>query len=304
MISRTYYKYIWLLNTLLQKEQSLQEIDLLWKNNAANEGGMSTRTFHECRKAIKEMFGVDIECRMKGKNSVYFISNPEVLEQNKPAKWLLQNYSVPSDFITFNMLKDRILLEEIPHGTSRVKPLIEAIQHGREVSIGYQKHQKDSHRQTLTVQPYALKVYGRRWYLLGHVRENNAIRVIALDRILELRLTNQNFSLPKGFDARKYFADVVGIYVDEEAAPEVVRVRVYGEKMKYVEDLPLHKSQHLAYYKHNEYADFTFNVCITPELKTLFLSFGDSLEVLEPDSLRQEMKDCLSASLRRYEKEN
>ena len=31
MISRTYYKYIWLLNTLLQKEQSLQEIDLLWK---------------------------------------------------------------------------------------------------------------------------------------------------------------------------------------------------------------------------------------------------------------------------------
>ena len=35
MISKTYYKYIWLLNTLLQKEQSLQEIDLLWKNNAA-----------------------------------------------------------------------------------------------------------------------------------------------------------------------------------------------------------------------------------------------------------------------------
>ena len=61
MISKTYTKYIWLLNTLLQQELSLKEIENRWKCIPANEGGMSQRTFHECRKAIKEMFCIDIE---------------------------------------------------------------------------------------------------------------------------------------------------------------------------------------------------------------------------------------------------
>lgn len=303
MISKTYIKYIWLLNTLLRGELSLKEIETLWRNNPANEGGLSVRTFHDCRKGIKEMFGIDIECRMRGKDSVYYVANPEALDENKPAEWLLRNYSVPKDFVTFSMMKDRILLEEIPHGTSKVKPLIEAMQESREVVVGYQKHKHDSHRMTLNIQPYALKVYNGRWYLLGHFRERNAIRVIALDRILEMRLSSKHFTLPKDFKAKEYFANVVGIYVDESQPLEDVRIRVYGEKMKYVEDLPLHKSQHLAYYKDNEYADFTYKVCITPELKTLFLSFGETLEVLNPESLRQEMKDRIKASSEHYKEQ-
>ena len=303
MISKTYIKYIWLLNTLLQGEKSLKEVKMLWKNTPTNEGELPPRTFHECRKGIKGMFGVDIECRMKGKKSVYYVANPEVLDENKPGQWLLRNYSVPEDFVTFNMMKDRILLEEIPHGKSRVQPLIEAMQQGREVVVGYQKHKHDSHRQTLTVQPYALKVYNGRWYLLGFVRERDAVRVIALDRILEMHLSSKHFTFPKNFDIRQRFANVVGIYVDETLSLEDVRIRVYGEKMKYVDDLPLHKSQHLAYYKDNEYADFTYKLCITPEWTTLLLSFGESLEVLEPLEYRQAVKDRIKASLERYEEE-
>jgi len=303
MISKTYIKYIWLLNTLLRGELSLKEIETLWKNNPANEGGLSQRTFHECRKGIKEMFGIDIECRMKGKDSVYYVVNPEVLDENKPGQWLLRNYSVPEDFVTYSMMKDRILLEEIPHGKSRVKPLIEAIQQSREVVVGYQKHKHDSHRLTLNIQPYALKVYNGRWYLLGFIQESNAVHVIALDRILEMRLSAKHFTFPKDFDAREYFANVVGIYVGEKLSPQDVKIRVYGEKMKYVEDLPLHRSQHLAYYKDNEYADFTYKLCITPELITLMLSFGDSLEVLEPVELRQAVKDRIKAALERYKEE-
>jgi len=303
MISKTYIKYIWILNTLLREELSFKEIEELWKNNPTNEGKLSVRTFHECRKGIKEMFCIDIDCRMKGRDSVYYVSNPEVLDENKPAKWLLAKYSVPQDFVTFNMMKDRVLLEEIPHGTSNVKPLIVAMQESREVVVDYQKHKHDSHRMTLNIQPYALKVFNGRWYLLGFIRESDAIRVIAIDRILELHLSAKHFAFPKDFDARKYYANVVGIYVDENLPLEDVRIRVYGEKMKYVEDLPLHKSQHLAYYKDNEYADFTYKLCITPELKTLLLSFGDSLEVLEPVELRQDLKDKLKASLERYKEE-
>ena len=44
--------------------------------------------------------------KKKGKDSVYFVSNPEILDDNKPAKWLLTNYSVPKDLITFSMMKN------------------------------------------------------------------------------------------------------------------------------------------------------------------------------------------------------
>lgn len=114
MISKTYIKYIWLLNTLLQGEKSLKEVEMLWKNTPTNEGGLSPRTFHECRKGIKEMLGVDIECNRK--KNVYYVKNPEVLNENRLTKWLLRKYSIPKDFATFNGMKDRVLLEEIPLG--------------------------------------------------------------------------------------------------------------------------------------------------------------------------------------------
>lgn len=63
------------------------------------------------------MFGVDIECD-RSKGNVYYVKNPKVLEEKELAKWLLRNYSIPQDFVTFNAMKDRILLEEIPLGTA------------------------------------------------------------------------------------------------------------------------------------------------------------------------------------------
>ena len=71
MISKTYHKYIWLLNTLLSSSPlTFDEVNMLWEDCPANDGPIPLRTFHEYRKGIKEMFGVDIELSML--NSKYF----------------------------------------------------------------------------------------------------------------------------------------------------------------------------------------------------------------------------------------
>ena len=62
-----------------------------------SDGPLALRTFHEHRKGIKEMFGVDIDCDRK--NNTYFIKNPEILD-NRMAKWLLRKYSIPQDIRT------------------------------------------------------------------------------------------------------------------------------------------------------------------------------------------------------------
>ena len=307
MISKTYHKYIWLLNTLLTSSPlTFDEDNMIWEDSPANDGPIPLRTFHEYRKGIKEMFGVDIECD-RSKN-VYYVKNPEVLDNDKLAKWLLRKYSIPQDFATFNGMKDRILLEEIPMGRAFLDTVMEAMRTNAELRIDYQRYQHGQHEEhlrTFTMQSYALKVYNRRWYLLGFLKEDNDIRTIALDRVIDMETLPSKFEMPSDFDARKYFANVVGIYVGKDLPVEKVRIKVYGAQADYLRSVPLHGSQSEGRSKHGEYAEFTYRLCITPDLVTQLLAMGDKVEVLEPKGLIDNIKNVLQLTIKNYgEKEN
>lgn len=293
MISKTYYKYIWLLDTLLTSHPlTIDEINMLWENCPDSDGQpIPLRTFHEHRKGIKEMFGVEIVCD-RSRGNVYYVKNPEVLDEQRLSKWLLRKYSIPQDFATFNGMKDRIMLEEIPIGTAFLDAIIEAMKQNVELRVDYQRYEnkQEEHLQTFHIQPYALRVFNRRWYLLGYLKEQEGLRTIALDRILHLKVLKNSFKLSEDFDVRKYFSDVVGIYVNEDLPVTNVRIRAYGVHAEYLRSTPLHKSQSESYSKRGEFAEFTYRLCITPELVSQLLAMGEKVEVLEPKELREEMK--------------
>ena len=304
MISKTYYRYIWLLDTLLTKSSlTIDEINTLWEDCPASDGQpIPLRTFHEQRKGIKEMFGVEIVCD-RSHGNVYYVKNPEVLDKQKVAKWLLHKYSIPQGFATFNSMKDRVLLEEIPLGTTFLNPIIEAMQKTVELQIDYQRYESEQEGENLQefhVQPYALKVFNRRWYLLGYIKEKRDLRTIALDRILDLKILSTSFELPEDFDARKYFANVVGIFVNNDLPVTKVMIRAYGTQAEYLRSTPLHKSQAEGRSKYREFAEFTYRLCITPELVSQLLAMGDKVEVLEPLELREKMKERISKIFNYY----
>jgi len=306
MISKTYYRYIWLLDTLLNSSPlTIDEINMLWEDCPLSNGPIPLRTFHEQRKGIKEMFGVEIVCD-RSHGNVYYVKNPEVLDKQKVAKWLLHKYSIPQEFATFNSMKDRILLEEIPLGTSFLDDIIEAMQKNVELQVDYQRYESEQEGENLQefhVQPYALKVFNRRWYLLGYIKEKHDLRTIALDRILDLKILSTSFELPEDFDARKYFANVVGIFVNNDLPVTKVMIRAYGTQAEYLRSTPLHKSQTEGRSKYREFAEFTYRLCITPELVSQLLAMGDKVEVLEPATLREIIKEQLQSILNRYGKE-
>ena len=298
MISKTYYRYIWLLDTLLNScPLTIEEINMLWDACPASDGRpIPLRTFHEQRKGIKEMFGVEIVCD-RSHGNVYYVKNPEVLDKQKVAKWLLHKYSIPQEFATFNSMKDRILLEEIPLGTSFLDDIIEAMQKNVELQVDYQRYENDQEEYNLQefhIQPYALKVFNRRWYLLGFIKEKDGLRTIALDRILALKVLTKSFTLPEDFDAQKYFSNVVGIFVNKDLPITKVKIRAYGIQAEYLRSTPLHKSQSEGNSKYGEFAEFTYRLCVTPELVSQLLAMGDKVEVLEPQELRDEMKKRIS----------
>ena len=301
MISKTFNRYIWLLNILLQEKQmTFDEISKRWKeSNLGDNNPLPLRTFHQHRVAVEELFGVEIKCNPSN-GYKYYITNPDVLRNDRTRKWLLNSFNLSNMVIAGHNMKDRILFEDIPRGTEYLQTIIDAMQQSKELELDYQPFY--GHRTTYTLQPYAMKAYHKRWYVLGFIKELNAIRNKALDRLLEMTIKEQSFSFPENFNAAKYYENTVGIFVNEGLSPVKVKLRAYGKQIEYLRSLPLHKSQCEASSKFGEFSVFEYKLCLTPELSSQILAMGENVEVLEPQELREEVKRRLEESILRYTK--
>lgn len=298
MISKTFNRYIWLLNTLLQqKKLTFEEISKRWVDSHLGDGKpLALRTFHVHREAIAELFGVQVKC--DSSTYKYYIASPEQLREDKTRQWLLNSFSLSNMIEAGHNMKNRIIFEEIPRGTEYLQTIIESMQQDLELQIDYQPFY--DHRVTFHIQPYAMKVYHQRWYIVGYLKEQEGVRNIALDRILELELTNEKFHYPDDFDAKKYYSNTIGVYVNEKLKPQKVVIRAFGIHVEYMRSLPLHYSQKEITCKYQQYSDFQYKLCLTPELSTKLLAMGENVEVLEPVELREEIKNRLASAMERY----
>ena len=283
---------------LQEKQMTFEEISRRWQLSNIGDGrSIPLRTFHQHRTAVEELFGVEIRCNTSN-GYKYYIANPEVLKNDKTRKWLLNSFSLSNMITAGHNMKDRILFEEIPHGTEYLQTIIDAMQQYKELVIDYQPFY--GHRASYTIQPYAMKAYHQRWYIVGYIKELDAIRNIALDRLLEMTITEQAFKLPKGFSAEKYYENTVGIFVNDELSPVKVKLKAYGSQIEYLRSLPLHKSQRETASKYGEFCVFEYKLCLTPELSSQILAMGENVEVLEPIALREEIISRLNDCLNRY----
>lgn len=298
MISKTFNRYIWLLNTLLQHRRlTFEEISCRWKDSCLGDGRpLALRTFHMHREAIAELFGVEVECDTSSYE--YYISSSSQLKNDKTRQWLLNSFTVSNMIEAGRNMKDRILFEEIPEGTEYLQTVIDAMQRKKELKIDYKPF--NGHQSIFHLQPYAMKVYHQRWYVVGYLKEQEGIRNIALDRILEMELTDDSFILPNDFDAEEYYAHTVGIFVNDKLKPQKVVVRVFGVHVEYMRSLPLHFSQQEIKTEHKEYSDFEYQLCLTPELTSQLLAMGEKIEVMVPIGLREEIRKRLFAAINRY----
>ena len=299
MISKTFNRYIWLLNTLLQHKQlSYEEFNALWRDCYLGDGAsLPLRTFHQHKNAVEELFGVEIKCNPSN-GYKYYISTLDTLKNDSIRKWLLNSFTLSNMITAGHNMKERILFEDIPRGTEYLQTVIEAMQKSKELQIDYQQFY--GHRETFNIQPYAMKVYHQRWYVVGYIKELGGIRNIALDRTLEMNLSDMSFTLPQNFNAEKYYANSIGIYVNEKIKPTKVKIRAYGKQIEYLRSLPLHCSQKESASKYGEFCEFEYKLCLTPELSTHILAMGENVEVLEPVELREEIKRKLTECLTKY----
>ena len=286
-------KYIWLIDTI-RRHGNISHKDLSdeWERNKdmSDYKPLHRGTFNRWRDAIRSKLGIDIECRSVG-GYVYYIANPEVIDENKLKRWMLDTFSV-GNIVEENLsLNNRILVEEVPSGRSYLTSITEAMKRDRIVEITY-----DSFRtgkiHTSVVEPYCLKLFEGRWYLLAKPTDKDKPKIYGLDRMESLKILEDTFKLPKDFSAEDYFDSMYGV-VSDKTMPEKVVIRAYTQHRHYVSSLPIHRSQRLIE-DHGDYADFELFVAPTYDFIMRLLHDGAWLEVLSPVSLRQAMKGWIS----------
>ena len=164
---------------------------------------------------------------------------------------------------------------------------------------------------TLTFHPQFLKEYNGRWFVFGDAdREPYQAYNVPLDRIVgEVCVVDdvEYIPAPKGF-YQEFFKNIIGVTHEKDAKVEEVIIRT---KSEYQHGLlltkPLHHSQEevLPFGEHDGlwYGEVRLTIEPNRELRGRILLYGENLEVISPQSLREQIKDILKQQLQHYSDE-
>ena len=184
-------------------------------------------------------------------------------------------------------------------GLEFIQPLHQAILNRHPVRMTYQSF-KAKVPNSFTFHPYALKEFEKRWYVVAYSESAGDLRTFALDRIAGLRRTGDHFRMPVGFNVDTLFQQSFGIYLPEGEKPVLVKIRTTLREAAYLEDLPLHPSQMLVS-RDSGSCVYAMRLIPNPGFIMELCKRGDRLEVLEPESLRDSVKEELKKALKQYE---
>ena len=188
-------------------------------------------------------------------------------------------------------------------GLHHITPLYEAIAAEKPLTIVY-KSFKQKQADTFVFSAYVLKEFRNRWFVFGRREGRTEVFNLALDRILEISKPEMGVEyVPIGdFNPDTWFDDLIGVTKDQTMKPQRIHFRASPDRAPYIITKPIHKSQILEKKDQDGWCYFQIEVIMNQELERDLLSFGESIEVLSPKSLRDKMAGRLKAACKHYEK--
>lgn len=277
---------LWIVNTFQRRGRlTLRELNELWTETELSGGeGIIARTFFNYRSAIQDLFSIVIECDKS--TNTYSIA---YRDDDSTTEWLLSSFSVSQLLQQNKDISNRILLEEIPSGQHHLSTIIEAMHSNNVIEITYQRFVEDEPH-SVCVEPYCTKLFHQRWYVVANNIEKKHLQTYALDRISDIKILANTYSIDPNFDAKAFFLNSFGIFASENEQPQRILIRVDATQSKYLRTLPLHHSQKETI-TNDKFSVFQYYLVPTKDFVFELLSHGAFFEVLEPASLRETMKE-------------
>lgn len=257
--------------------------------------GFSKRTFQRDIKDIRNLFGAEIEYSKSQKG--YFISQNEM--ENMNFQRMIEAFDMFNSLNLAQDLKPFIHLEKRrPQGTENLYGLLHAIKNKLQIEFSYQKFWEDE-SSIRTAEPYALKEFKSRWYVLANDLKDRQIKSFALDRLTNLTITRKSFVFPATFDIEENYRYCFGIISPNGKKPQEIILSFRPYQGKYIKSLPLHETQQILIDNGKELR-VKLNLCITFDFVMELLSFAETMKVMKPKSLIKKIRNGHLKAFKQY----
>lgn len=293
-----YRRSLWLLDLLSREELSRQAISDRWERSSLNDKreSYSRRTFIRDKEYLELNF--QIEIKYNSAAGTYGIANPEQLEKQALLQYSIEQNRLLELGKLSNRLQQKIYLDAIHSGSEHLHSLLEAIEQGVTVRFSYVSYYEPDQLKQFELIPCFVRLFERRWYLIGEFPNHTQHRVLALERMRAITPTTTKAQPSQHMTPECFYQDCFGV-INDDQSPTWITLKVYQTQVNYVRSTPIHPSQE-EIETHSDYSLFRIFVRPSYDLVQHLLWNRDRLEVIAPQSLREEMRELLKNMLAMY----
>lgn len=260
----------------------------------------SKRTIERDFEAIRNEFDIEIEYNQSKRG--YFINKDkslpidsflrllELVETAHVFQESLQKSKETLGYIDFEQ-------EGIVSGIGYLKDILQAIRNHQCIRFSHESYQSGKTRK-YQLQPYLIKEFQGRWYVVGEVSGMKNIRTFGIDRIVTFEVLTKSFEPKKDLNLKERFRDVVGLTYSVSEIQKVV-ISVKSSQVPYLKSLPLHISQKFIKETKDE-ALVEFHLKPNYEFMQRIFMHMDTFRVVEPEWLVNDVKEKIERMRRMY----
>lgn len=196
-------------------------------------------------------------------------------------------------------LQEIVQFENLPtlKGNEWIAPIFDAIRFSYSLDFSYENIYKNEIKKYL-IEPYLLKEYRNRWYMIGYSPTHREYRTFGLDRMSKVKIISVKRDVRTDFNTKNFFRYSIGITESKGKALDIYLSfdPVVG---KLILSQPVHGSQKVIKSNTKE-IQIAIKVLPGKELLSLLLSFGNSVRVVKPESIKKMMHDEIKSMLKNY----
>ncbi len=252
----------------------------------------SEKTFKRDRDLLLEIF--DIETKFSRSTMTYQIVDHENLVNSKGIfdnLLLINAYKQTKEHSKIMFFEKRQA-----SGLEYLQPLIEAIKNSKTISLQYKKYwETDSEKKVL--QPYALKEFRNRWYLMANEDDGKdfLLKAYGLDRLSAVEIYTKSFS-KKELDLDAIFRNSFGIVSTVDKKPEKIILSFGQRQGGFVKSLPIHHSQKVLIDNDSEYR---VELLLSPtyDFYQELLTHSERLTIVQPKIVRERYVEFLESAM-------
>lgn len=251
----------------------------------------SEKTFKREREELFHILG--IETVYKRSTNSYKIAEDELDSETVFDNILLidayRQVKGNSEIMLFEKRKSR--------GLEHLNGILHAIQNQKIITLNYTKYWEGIPQKRI-LEPYALKEFRYRWYLLANEKNGKEFQVktFGLDRISDLKISNSSFKKEK-FNPDEAFQNSFGIISTLHENPEEITISFKPHQGKYIKSLPLHSSQEVLVDDENE---LKIKLMLVPtfDFEQELLQHSEHLKIISPKSFKIRMEKIWKNALK------